>query len=136
MPSGPSFDLFNQPGLPSMSLQQQQQLATQFVAFLQQQQQLPPAGDANTSHSPGPPANHIALPASPSTNPTSNCNDNRSSIQPPESPPPNGDSLDEDFGNTRFAINKAMGVDPTNRVAVQARRKSVIDFCLEFNKTL
>jgi len=29
-----------------------------------------------------------------------------------------------------------MGVDPTNRVAVQARRKEVIDFCLGFNKTL
>jgi hypothetical protein len=29
-----------------------------------------------------------------------------------------------------------MGVDPTNRVAVQARRKAVIDFCLEYDKTL
>jgi hypothetical protein len=147
MPSSPSFHLFNQPGLLSMSPEQQQQLATQFLAFLQQQQQLPPADDANTSPSPTPLSNPVtslptavviraALPASPSTGPASNGNDNLLSIPPPESPPSNGDNSDEEFSNTRFALNKAMGVDPTNRVAVQARRKAVIDFCLEFNKTL
>jgi hypothetical protein len=57
-------------------------------------------------------------------------------MPPPESTSPDGDNSDEDFGNSRFAINKAMGVDPTNRVAVQARRKAVIDFCLEYDKTL
>jgi len=77
-----------------------------------------------------------ALPASPSADPASNRNDNLSSIPPPESSPSNGDNSDEDFGNTRFALNKSMGVEPTNRVAVQTRRKTVTDFCLEFNKAL
>jgi hypothetical protein len=114
---------------------------------LRQQQQLSPAGNPNTSSSPAPPSNPVtsllaaidintALPASSSADPAFNRNDNPLSIPPPESPQTNGDNSEEDFGNTRFALDKAMGVDTTNRVAVQARRMAVINFCLEFNKML
>jgi hypothetical protein len=79
--------------------------------------------------------NHTDSPPSSSTDPASSRNDNLLSIPAPESTSPNSDNSDEDFGNYHLALNKAMEVDPTDRVAVQARRKSVTGFCLDYNKT-
>jgi hypothetical protein len=80
--------------------------------------------------------NHTDSPPSFSTDPASCRNDNLLSIPAPESTSSNSDNSDKDFGNSHFALNKAMGVDPTDCVAVQARRKSVTGFCLDYNKTL
>jgi hypothetical protein len=40
----------------------------------------------------------------------------------------NGNNSDEDIGNSRVTLRKAIGVDPTNRFAVQVWRKEVMDF--------
>lgn len=141
MPSSPPLHLFNQLQQGSLSPQQQQQFATQFLAFLQEQhqgQQQPPrtSNPSQTSLSSAQPlnlsaplpaiiGNHADLPTSSSANPASN-----------ESTLPNSNDSDEEFKNSRFGLNKAMGVEPNNRVAVQARRKEVMGYCSEYNETL
>lgn len=57
-----------------------------------------------------------------------------SSVSTASSAPPTPlsahDASDDETLKDRYNLNKAMGVDPTNRAAVQARRKEVSDFCL------